>query len=136
MSGNAVDAVIAMEQRILLAFALNGVPAMSPAELQSCAAVSSRHGEPAVFATAVQQMAERGALGIGAYVAGDWRIPAILPNPDVALPVSVAAALRRRSRLTLGDDVATRWPRFVIPLESGPDTHSLFTPRVSSGHGD
>ena len=86
-----------------------------------------------MFATAVQQMAERGALGIGAYVAGDWRIPAIMPNPDVALPISAAAALRRRSRLTLGDDVATRRPRFVIPLESGPDTHSLFTPRVSSG---
>ncbi len=89
-----------------------------------------------MFATAVQQMAERGALRIGAYVAGDWRIPAIMPNPDVALPISAAAALRRRSRLTLGDDVATRRPRFVIPLASGPDTHSLFTPRVSSGHGD
>ena len=136
MNGNAIDEVIAREQRILLAFALNGVQAMSPAELQSCAAVSWRHGEPAVFATAVQQMAERGALRIGAYVAGDWRIPAIMPNPDVALPVSAAAALRRRSRLTLGDDVATRRPRFVIPLESGPDTHSLFTPRVSSGQGD
>jgi hypothetical protein len=135
MNGNALDAVIAMEQRILLAFALNGVPAMSPAALQSCAAVSWRRGEPAVFATAVQQMAERGALRIGAYVAGDCRIPAIMPNPDVALPDS-AAALRRRSRLTLGDVVATHRPRFVIPLESGPDTHSLFTPRVSSGHGD
>jgi hypothetical protein len=135
MNGNALDAVIAMEQRILLAFALNGVPAMSPAALQSCAAVSWRRGEPAVFATAVQQMAERCALGIGAYVAGDWRVPAIMPNPDDALPDS-AAALRRRSRLTLGDVVATHRPRFVIPLESGPDTHSLFTPRVSSGHGD
>jgi hypothetical protein len=28
MNGNAVDAVIAMEERILLAVALNGVPAM------------------------------------------------------------------------------------------------------------
>ena len=135
MNGNALDAVIAMEQRILLAFALNGVPAMSPAELQSCAAVSWRRGEPAVFAAAVQQMAERGALRVGAYVAGDCRIPAIMHNPDAAVPVSAAAALRRRSRLALGDNVAARRPRFVIPLESGLDTHSLFTPRVSSGRG-
>src|ERR1700712_1943397 len=102
MSRAASEAVIAMEQRILLAFALNGVPAMSPAELQSCAAVSWLRGEPPILDSAVRLMPERGALRMGAYVVGDCRIPAIMPNPDAAQPTAVAAALRRRSRLTLG----------------------------------
>lgn len=127
-----LDAVIAMEQRILLAFALNGVPAMSPAELQSCAAVSWLRGEPPVFAAAVRLMAERGALRVSAYVVGDCRIPAIMPNPEAALPIAAAAALRRRGRLSLSADAGSRRPRFVIPIDHEANPHPLFTPRSIS----
>ena len=133
MSRAASEAVIAMEQRILLAFALNGVPAMSLAELQSCAAVSWLRGEAPIFDAAVRLMAERGALRMGTYVVGDCCIPAIMPNPDAALPTAAAAALRRRSRLTLGEDAGTRRPRFVIPLDHEAEPHPLFTPRALSG---
>ena len=133
MSRVPLDAVIAMEQRILLAFALNGVSAMSPAELQSCAAVSWRRSEPSVFDAAVRLMAERGALRISVYVVGDCRIPAIMPNPDAALPVAAAAALRRRGRLSLSTDAGTRRPRFVIPLDHEAEPHPLFTPRARPG---
>ena len=130
MSRVPLDAVIAMEQRILLAFALNGVPAMSPAELQRCAAVSWLRGEPPVFAAAVRLMAERCALRVSAYVVGDCRIPAIMPNPETALPVAAAAALRRCGRLTLCADAGTRRPRFVIPLDHEAEPHLLFMPRA------
>lgn len=128
-----LDAVIAMQQRILLAFALNGVPGMSPAELQSCAAVSWLRGEPQVFAAAVRLMAERGALRVSAYVVGDCRIPAIMPNPEAALPIAAAAALRRRARLSLSADAGSRRPRFVIPIDHEANPHPLFTPRTQPG---
>lgn len=86
-----------MEERILLAFALNAARSMSCAELMVAAAVAKRpEDEAPAFERALYALRARGVVAFHVSVASGCQIPGVSVTDTAVLPTAAAAALRRR----------------------------------------
>lgn len=100
-----------MKANILLAYAMNRVSHMAPAELMSC--VRLPPGWPTlVWRDAVYQLRDEGIIQIGAYKAGDCSIPALMLTDAAVLPYNEAQRFMRRQAPNPGP-----YPRTKIPAE-------------------